>query len=162
MTTSWQQWSEGLIEQRHGVRVCYSSHHLYLIRIAGAWSGTVVVHLNLRVLAAARTQRIGVCRKLQFPTMLHPTNNSFFRAMRGLIDDPLFSDVVFDVQGEVIRAHRAIVSARCESLGAMLKSGMSESDNSKPIVIRGCKSPTFHALLVYLYSDSIVTSGTNQ
>jgi hypothetical protein len=39
--------------------------------------------------------------------------------MSALLDDQLFADVTFVVEGQEVRAHRAILSARCLTFRAM-------------------------------------------
>jgi hypothetical protein len=63
------------------------------------------------------------------------------------------ADVKFDVQGEEIRAHSPILSARSEVLKRQLSCGMQES-LSKQIKVEDCDPPVFKAMLLYLYSDS--------
>lgn len=76
--------------------------------------------------------------------------------METLLENRLFADVVFDVAGEEVHAHRAILSARCETFRAMFTNGMAESEASAgPIPVSDCASRTFRALLHYLYTDTI-------
>eukprot|EP00931_Biecheleriopsis_adriatica_P016074 TRINITY_DN11975_c0_g1_i1.p1 TRINITY_DN11975_c0_g1~~TRINITY_DN11975_c0_g1_i1.p1 ORF type:complete len:524 (+),score=95.33 TRINITY_DN11975_c0_g1_i1:41-1573(+) len=70
-----------------------------------------------------------------------------------LLDSGMGSDVVFIVEGQEIRAHSVILSARSEVLQTQLNCGMKESA-SKTITIVDCEPETFKAFLRYLYSDS--------
>ncbi|BBI30279.1 BTB/POZ domain-containing protein [Acanthamoeba castellanii medusavirus] len=81
---------------------------------------------------------------------------TYLQAMETLLENRLFADVVFDVAGEEVHAHRAILSARCETFRAMFTGGMVESGASAgPIPVADCAPRAFRALLHYLYTDAI-------
>jgi hypothetical protein len=69
-----------------------------------------------------------------------------------LLDDASSSDVSFVVQGELMKAHSLILSARSEVFRLMLNCGMRESA-SKEVVIDDCEPKLFQAMLRFLYSD---------
>lgn len=73
--------------------------------------------------------------------------------MRVLLDEGKCSDVTFNVQGEVIKAHSPILCARSEVFEKQLTAGLRES-TSKEITITDCEVATFKALLQFLYTDS--------
>jgi len=55
------------------------------------------------------------------------------------------------------RAHRAILSARCQTFKAMFRSGMKES-NEGTVVVEDISYISFHSMLDYLYSGQLVAS----
>lgn len=69
-----------------------------------------------------------------------------------LLDSGRFSDVTFLIDGEAIRAHSLVLSARSEVFGKILHGGMCESV-SKEVKIEDVAAPAFKALLRFLYSD---------
>lgn len=62
------------------------------------------------------------------------------------------ADVSFNVQGEVIPAHKVILTTRCEYFQAMFNSGLEESE-SKEITVPDIDPKVFKALLYHIYSD---------
>lgn len=81
--------------------------------------------------------------------------SAYSQAMDELLESRLFTDVTFVVEGEGMRAHRAILSARCETFRAMFTSGMAESEPGDPVMIADCTARAFRGLLGYLYTDSV-------
>eukprot|EP00931_Biecheleriopsis_adriatica_P005220 TRINITY_DN106752_c0_g1_i1.p1 TRINITY_DN106752_c0_g1~~TRINITY_DN106752_c0_g1_i1.p1 ORF type:complete len:507 (-),score=78.16 TRINITY_DN106752_c0_g1_i1:51-1571(-) len=73
-----------------------------------------------------------------------------------LLDSGVGSDVAFIVQGETIRAHSLIISARSEVFQRQFACGLQES-KSKEVTVQDCDAVTFKAFLRYLYSDSFVS-----
>merc|ERR1719253_631066 len=69
-----------------------------------------------------------------------------------LLDSGIGSDVKFVVQGEEIRAHSHILSARSRVLQRQFDNGMEET-HSKEVVIADCQPDVFKAFLRHLYSD---------
>ena len=61
-----------------------------------------------------------------------------------------------------VKAHKSILIARSERFKALLLGGMSEStQGTKPIVLHGIRESVFKALLIYLYSDTLLTEIRN-
>ena len=89
-----------------------------------------------------------------------PTFNS---DMGKLLDpaggDELFHDVTFQVEGDIIHAHKNILSARCECFSTMLTSsfteGASGSGTDAPLMVADTTPAAFRALLTYLYTDMV-------
>lgn len=71
-----------------------------------------------------------------------------------LLNRGLHSDVTFLVEGEVVKAHAALLSIRSEVFEKQLSCGMRES-LTREIVIEDCDLPTFKALLKFLYTDDL-------
>ncbi|XP_067232811.1 rho-related BTB domain-containing protein 3 isoform X1 [Chanodichthys erythropterus] len=71
----------------------------------------------------------------------------------GLFNSPLYSDVIFMVQGSVLPAHRAVLVARCDVMAAMFSGKYAEA-RSRVVPIHGVSSDTFLAFLEYLYTDT--------
>ncbi len=70
-----------------------------------------------------------------------------------LLNNPIYSDVTFSVEGRAIYAHRCILGARCEILEKMLDGPMRESA-SPTITLPDVSYAAFTALLEYLYTES--------
>jgi len=73
---------------------------------------------------------------------------------KNLYDGRLFADIIFEVQGEEVPAHKAVLAYRSDYFMKMFTSGMSESHTSK-ISIPNIKSHVFKALLQYIYCNEI-------
>ncbi|XP_037815763.1 rho-related BTB domain-containing protein 2 isoform X1 [Lucilia sericata] len=68
--------------------------------------------------------------------------------------DGCFSDITFELDDGQMKAHRAILVARCDVMRAMLAGDFREA-HSSVIVFPGVTIYTFHKLLCYLYTDEI-------
>jgi len=96
--------------------------------------------------------------------------------LRDLFHDESYADVCFEVEGEELRAHVAILVARCDHFRRMFRSGMVEchvdgsgsggscigsaADGVVPLPIRrvkitDCGSVAFRQLLLWLYSGTL-------
>lgn len=88
------------------------------------------------------------------------------------VDNGMFADITFELDDGRIRAHRAMLVARCEVMRAMLNGDFREAHahtvSSKEVSIAssylrfsfqiclpGVTEYTFHKLLCYLYTDEI-------
>jgi len=80
--------------------------------------------------------------------------DSFIQHSKNLYDGRLFADIIFEVEGEDIPAHKAILAYRSRYFMKMFTSGMSESHSTR-IAIPNIKSPIFKALLQYVYCNEI-------
>uniref|UniRef100_A0A7R9UG27 BTB domain-containing protein n=1 Tax=Pinguiococcus pyrenoidosus TaxID=172671 RepID=A0A7R9UG27_9STRA len=80
--------------------------------------------------------------------------SAFLSEMRSLVNNQMFSDVTFIVDGIPIYATRAHLAARCEHFRAMLYGEMREA-SSEEIVIHDIRHDTFLKLLEYLYTDQV-------
>ncbi|KAL7299662.1 hypothetical protein TKK_0007421 [Trichogramma kaykai] len=70
------------------------------------------------------------------------------------LEQGLFADVVFELDDGSLPAHRAVLTARCDMMKAMLSGDFRES-TAKIIAFPGVREYTFHKLLCYLYTDEI-------
>ncbi|KAM7358564.1 rho-related BTB domain containing isoform 2-T2 [Cochliomyia hominivorax] len=68
--------------------------------------------------------------------------------------DGCFTDITFELDDGQMKAHRAILVARCDVMRAMLAGDFREA-HSSVIVFPGVTIYTFHKLLCYLYTDEI-------
>lgn len=76
-----------------------------------------------------------------------------------LLNNPMFSDVKFVVEGKAINAHRCILYARAEYFKNMFDSKMREACESE-IVVPDIAYDVFLAVLEYIYSGTVeVTNG---
>jgi len=80
--------------------------------------------------------------------------DSFIQHSKNLYNGRLFADITFEVEGEDIPAHKAILAYRSSYFMKMFTSGMSESHNTR-ISIPNMKSHIFKALLQYIYCNEI-------
>jgi Rho-related BTB domain-containing protein 1/2 len=88
------------------------------------------------------------------------------------VDDGMFADITFELDDGRIRAHRAMLVARCEVMRAMLNGDFREAHAqtvslklplvffylkflSFQICLPGVTEYTFHKLLCFLYTDEI-------
>lgn len=74
-----------------------------------------------------------------------------------LVNNPLFSDVCFEVEGREVHAHKAILMVRSEYFKAMFGSNMEESSKSV-IPLHGVMHDVFVSLLEYIYTGKITCS----
>lgn len=77
--------------------------------------------------------------------------NSLIENMRKIINKDIYSDVVFEVEGKPIFAHKAILVAQCEHFKAMFTSGMKESVQTK-IEIKDWSYSSYLHMIEYLYT----------
>mmetsp|Transcript_207 Transcript_207/g.706 ORF Transcript_207/g.706 Transcript_207/m.706 type:complete len:714 (+) Transcript_207:176-2317(+) len=83
--------------------------------------------------------------------------------LASLIDNESFHDVTFVLQGgETVRAHKAILSARCERFRGMFTSGMVESKYQAAIEVPTVRKPAFLSLMHWLYTGRLDSGGTDQ
>lgn len=75
--------------------------------------------------------------------------------MVDLLSSEEFSDIVFEVEGKLIKAHRNILTARSDYFRAMLCENLKQDRLSKPIHIDNVSYNGFRALLYYLYTGNI-------
>ncbi|KAG5272864.1 hypothetical protein AALO_G00170130 [Alosa alosa] len=75
------------------------------------------------------------------------------QALGNIFNSPLYSDVIFMVQGSVLPAHRAVLVARCDVMAAMFSGKYAEA-RSRVVPIHGVSSDTFLSFLEYLYTDT--------
>ncbi|XP_034111481.1 rho-related BTB domain-containing protein 1 isoform X1 [Drosophila sulfurigaster albostrigata] len=73
---------------------------------------------------------------------------------RHCIGDGCFTDVTFELDDGLMKAHRAVLVGRCDVMRAMLLGDFREA-HSNVIVFPGVTIYTFHKLLCYLYTDQI-------
>jgi len=74
--------------------------------------------------------------------------------LESFVNNELYSDISFLVQGEKFFAHKIILASGSEHFRAMFRSGMKESD-SAVIVLNDTKPRAFLALLHFLYTKSL-------
>ena len=74
--------------------------------------------------------------------------------MRKIINKDIFSDIVFQIEGKKIFAHKAILFAQCEHFRAMFGNGMKES-NQTIFEIQDWSYNAFLHMIEYLYTGSI-------
>ncbi|KAI5946506.1 Rho-related BTB domain-containing protein 3 [Manis javanica] len=89
------------------------------------------------------------------PLWFYSTSLKFF------LNKPMLADVVFEIQGTTVPAHRAILVARCEVMAAMFNGNYMEA-KSVLIPVYGVSKETFLSFLEYLYTDSCCPAGIFQ
>ena len=81
---------------------------------------------------------------------------SFQRSDQKFFKEKPFADLVFRVQGEEIKAHKAFLAARCSYFNNMFQSGMIEG-NSNVIEVPDIKPKTFEAFLEFIYCGEVTS-----
>ena len=82
--------------------------------------------------------------------------SSLGKEMKTLLDNPKHSDITFSVEGKEIKAHKIILSSRCQDFREIFN-----GEHPNPILISNFKYEDFFLFLQYVYSDSIVLNSTN-
>ncbi len=79
------------------------------------------------------------------------------RNLYKLVNDDLFADVYFEVEGKRIAAHRNILSCRSDYFAAMLgrHANFRESSQQNPIYVAGISYDVFIQVLNFLYTGHI-------
>ena len=70
-----------------------------------------------------------------------------------LLDNPASADVTFLVQGEPIKAHKNILTVRCDYFQKMFQSDTQEKASDE-VQVPDVKPDVFKGMLQFLYSDS--------
>ncbi|MGH0141176.1 UNVERIFIED_CONTAM: hypothetical protein FKN15_062709 [Acipenser sinensis] len=78
-----------------------------------------------------------------------------------LFNSPFLTDVIFNVQGVLMAAHRAVLAARCEVMAAMFNGNYAEA-NSCVVPIHSVSKDTFLSFLEYLYTDTCCPASVSQ
>jgi hypothetical protein len=66
-----------------------------------------------------------------------------------------YCDVSFEINGHTVKAHRNILTARCEYFRAMLCENLSQDRCAKPIHMDNISLNAFRGLLCYIYTDNL-------
>jgi hypothetical protein len=74
---------------------------------------------------------------------------------KSLLLSQKFSDVVFEVNGDMFKAHRNILAVRSNHFRALLCDNLKEDRLSRPIHIENVSSDAFKALLHYFYTSKL-------
>jgi len=74
--------------------------------------------------------------------------------LKHLVNNPTHADIVLNVGGERIYAHKAILSTRCEKFRSMFQNNMLESSQNE-IHLQIEDPAVLHALLDYIYTDNV-------
>ncbi|CAO1323034.1 unnamed protein product [Diamesa hyperborea] len=70
------------------------------------------------------------------------------------VNGGMFADIKFELDDGRVKAHRAMLVARCEVMRAMLNGDFREA-HAHSICLPGVTEYTFHKLLCYLYTDEV-------
>ena len=92
--------------------------------------------------------------KLEANEITNEAVSNLISNMRKILNQNVFSDVIFLVDGKQIYAHKAILSAQCDHFRAMFTSGMKESSQTQ-IEIKDWSYNSYALLMEYLYTGSI-------
>jgi hypothetical protein len=117
------------------------------------------VQLFPRLLAKLRGEPIAAAAASSTHTLAVTASGSSTWAFdfKALINNPLYSDLTFRVQGRTICAHRVIVFSRCLHLRriALMLTRFARRSTHDEIVIDNVEYHVFLALLHYLYTDHL-------
>jgi len=84
------------------------------------------------------------------------SNNTFAFDFKGMVDNKMYSDITFEVEGKKIYAHKSIVFPRCPRIAKMLLfQNRFVSPNIDSVKINGVRYLVFMAFLRYLYTDHL-------
>lgn len=87
--------------------------------------------------------------------MRMPERQTLLRAdLFMLLKNQKYTDVTFQVDNKIIKAHRLILAARSEYFDAMFNGNFSE-ENSNRFIITDTDADTFGAVLIYLYTAHV-------
>lgn len=78
-----------------------------------------------------------------------------------LVNNPLFSDVTFVVEGQKVLAHRSILYSRCEYFRGMFEVGMRET-TAKEISVPGVNYVVFLGVMEYIYTGIVTLTDGSQ
>eukprot|EP00929_Paragymnodinium_shiwhaense_P010216 TRINITY_DN114758_c0_g1_i1.p1 TRINITY_DN114758_c0_g1~~TRINITY_DN114758_c0_g1_i1.p1 ORF type:complete len:515 (-),score=108.81 TRINITY_DN114758_c0_g1_i1:25-1569(-) len=94
--------------------------------------------------------------ELRFEPVTIPPSNLVYD-LRKLINNPVFADVTFLVEGQPVYATRANLAVRSEHFRALFYGGMCESSGGadKQIVLQDITHSVFLLLLEYIYTDQV-------
>ncbi|XP_043371380.1 rho-related BTB domain-containing protein 3 isoform X3 [Dermochelys coriacea] len=96
-----------------------------------------------------KVNRAKNCRSHQTARPLQLRDTS----LRLFFNTDVLADVIFQIQGATVPAHRAVLVARCEVMAAMFNGSYIEA-NSFLVPVYGVSKDTFLSFLEYLYTDS--------
>jgi len=116
---------------------------------------TIVIkyQIELVVSSGGALQRGGDRNRYTHPQIAVPPV-SLGKDLGTLLEDSEGTDVQFDVDGEVMAAHKIILSARSPVFQAMLNGPMREG-HAEMIEIADVRAPVFKALLHFAYTDDL-------
>jgi len=89
-----------------------------------------------------------------------PSELAFKTDMLNLQQSGAFSDVVFKIGRQKIKAHRAVLSSRCPVFKAMFNSEMRES-KEKEVPLEDLKAEPFQQMLRYMYTNECDTKNSD-
>ncbi|KAM4722939.1 BTB/POZ domain-containing protein 19 [Rhinophrynus dorsalis] len=96
------------------------------------------------------------------PVLLQGNGSSLSSALRGLINNPQFSDVTFVVgkERQVVHAHRCILACRCKVFHGMfihqLQAAKPSQEMQVPFVLADMDPNVFLAVMEFLYTNSVM------
>ncbi|XP_066581210.1 RCC1 and BTB domain-containing protein 1-like isoform X2 [Prorops nasuta] len=101
------------------------------------------------------------CSVMHCPLILHAEEEiSVMDCLREAFNDPALSDLVFEVRGEPIYVHKAVLKIRCQYFRTMFQEHWTE--NSERIIKHDDYSyEVYKAFLKYLYTDKVDLSPEN-
>jgi len=85
---------------------------------------------------------------------LRPPDLTLKKDLQQLFDAGQNTDVLFSVQGETVKAHKILLTARCPYFDRMFQSGMNES-LSNEVHITDVSPTVFKELIQFLYSGTV-------
>lgn len=88
------------------------------------------------------------------------SKENFIYFTKEFYDNPTFSDVILEIEGKEIKAHKVILSILSEKFKNMFCCGLFES-NKKKIIIKEHKLAYFEYILKYMYSTEIENDSLN-
>ena len=122
-------------------------HHVASFRLTSFGSPSVTLKIEFR---KSRSCQCSVCLSVNIPQIT--SNHS--TAFENLLQSADSSDVVFEVGGVHIPAHKIILSARYEYFRALFSSGMKESNSSR-VEVKDMDAQLFKEVLRFIYTGRL-------
>jgi hypothetical protein len=125
--------------------------HEELLRSEWVSNDTLTVRVRIQV---RRTKDIESSKRTAPPAIVVPPATLGCDLLAQLENAEESGDVSFDVEGEHIKAHAFILSARSDVFRQMLHGHMREA-TTREVEVHECDALTFRALLHFLYTDDL-------
>jgi len=126
-------------------------------------NGSVIILDNCLYLLEGRRNRVqclslgslsSVTEEIIKPKFKSPEPSKLSSLLKNFLSQAPHHDITFEVESELIPAHKWWLTQRSKYFANMFSSGMLETQSDK-IVISDVKATTFKAFLEFLYSDQI-------
>ncbi|XP_047043128.1 BTB/POZ and MATH domain-containing protein 1-like [Lolium rigidum] len=113
------------------------------------------IRCDIVVLNGFRAEDVGPAKNNSAPRCVYVPPSDLIQHLGNLLTSGKGADVVFEVGGEMLAAHRCLLAARSPVFATELFGSMSESGGAAGVVrVADMEGRVFRALLRFLYTDS--------